>query len=85
MVKKLINVHHEEEQEQEQVQRGPIEVGEPGPLGLDNHPLGPGGLGPGLINLKWGSAFVRKAWKGRISKSAFHNTHQHILPFVIHS
>ena len=101
MVKKLINIHHEEEQEQdrdkdkrererereqeEPVQQGPVQVGEAGPLGLDNHPLGPGRLGPGLINLKWGSAFVRKAWKGRISKSAFQNTDQHILALVIHS
>merc|ERR1719249_89097 len=29
----------------------PIEVGEASPLSLDGHPLGPGGVSPGLVNL----------------------------------
>ena len=46
----------------------PVQICEAGPLSLDSHPLGPGGIGPGLINLKGQSAFVRKAWKEGLVK-----------------
>merc|ERR1719167_1791082 len=29
----------------------PVQICEAGPLSLDGHPLGPGGIGPGLVNL----------------------------------
>ena len=50
-------------QESDQVWAAPVQICEAGPLSLDSHPLGPGGVGPGLVNLKCQSAFVRKAWK----------------------
>lgn len=47
--------------EEEEEEPRPVEVGEAGPLGLDGHPLGPGGGSPSLVNLRQHVAFFRKA------------------------
>ena len=52
----------------------PIKVSEASPLGLNSHPLGPGGVCPGLVNLKHQSAFFRKAWKeGSVHRNSVNN------------